>query len=250
MGNLNLVHASAYLHLSLGNNIFNDFAFVRREAYLNISKNSYLMWNMPFWVNLLQDEYKENLKLEFRDFGMLRYRYDSQKGGNYINSLDGRSNVMNGVLRTFIVNSKNIRIPFFTIQRLFFRVFKGQYRPFYFKTETKNLNNLIRKCIGVYKLDFKHDLFVNSLVGFFRHNSDKSIHLEFEISNEDVFYGKDIREFNKLLRARELPKIYLFLFDSMESGFSAIITPKVNERKLKDILTFLCIVKHVKIELY
>lgn len=63
-----------------------------------------------------------------------------------------------------------------------------------------------------------------------------------------IYYGKDIRLFNKKLLNKELDKFYYDFMKEMEQGFSCI---ELNDRKdferVKNILKFFCI-GHVEVK--
>ena len=246
----NQSYLKVYLHLALGNNIINDFAFIRREAFAKFSYSNYLIWNMPFWANLINDEIS-NLRIENSEFPMLRYRYDIRKGGNYISYNDGKFNVLNGVIRTIVFNSTYVEVPFFNIQRFFFRILKDIYKPIFLNRPTKRISKLIAKTIKIYSLNVDESLFFKSIFNFFlnleRSHFYRKLEIDFIIHTEDVYFGKDIKRFNILLKEERHPKIYDFFFGEMISGFSEISTTISNKENLENILKFLTIYKHVKI---
>ena len=245
----NLDHLNSYLHLSLGNNVLNDVAFIRREAFIRITYQNYLTWNMPFWIDLTSEDSKK-LIVKSEDFDMLNYRYDKKQGGNYLSSSDGSINVLSGVLRTFVFNSKLVSIPFFPFQRFLFRLFKNKFKPYYSYKPTKNLSKLILKCINVYLTKYEENEYYKSIYLFFSKYNNKTkkiLHIDFDLNNDLVYFGKDIRKFNNLLNSKKLNEFYYFLFSNMSEGFNEITTSISNKQNLENVLKFMCLFKHVKI---
>lgn len=234
--------------LLFGTNLLNDFAFIRRNAFVKFSLNNYLTWNTPFWINWLANG-PELINVINLEFGMLKYR---RHNNNYINNEIGKLNVLNGNIRTFTLLMKYYTIPFFSIQRFIFRILKDSYKPLIIKKETKNKHRLLKMLflfrIGIsYK---KYDYFLD-LLNYYKYfkGSSRVVSLIEKIEKKDVFLGKDMRKFNVMMINNKLPELYTELFKEMSLGFKGIKTIKNNLPLISDILTFLSLNNKINIEL-
>lgn len=231
--------------LWLGRNLFLDFAFwdiniFRQNVYYN-----YLTWNTPFWLN----HDMTLLDVKNSNFKTFKYRVYSE---NYINNEIGLLNVLNGELRTEIMILKHFHIPCYKIQYFIFRVLNKIHLPyhvFYSKKESKNPYNIIKFLIGK-RLDLntinKYPYYYSILKFFENKQSKRQIILK-KINNQDLFYGSDIRKFNKLMLENKLPSIYYELFSQMQKGFNEVVTNQESYENLKVILKFLDIENYVNI---
>ena len=239
----------ATLMLWLGRNLYADFMIAKKEVFVSSIKNSYLTWNMPFWTNMDADDKMLNIKN--LDFPILKYRVHE---GNYINNEIGKLNVINGELRTLTRLMKFYNIPMYKAQFYLYRVFnklgmKNLFRPIFSKKEQKNKGDIVEFVIMKrFQETYKDNLFLDSLVKFYKSNSKREIHL-IEIDKSDKIYkGKDMRFFNKDLLNNNLPKIYTYLFEEMKRGFDTIVVKSDEELNLAiDLAKFLCIYSHVNI---
>ena len=138
----------------------------------------------------------------------------------------------------------------FKIQYFLFRAFnkiKLSYKVIYFKREEKNIYNIINFIIKKRVSDVSKYPYYESILNFFKnYNNNNSIKL-YDINNEDVFLGSDMRMFNKKMLSKELPSVYYTLFKEMNKGFRKVITDKDNLEKVKNILKFLDIYEYVDI---
>ena len=234
--------------LWLGRNLFVDVAFFKYDIYKKYIYESYLNWNKPFW--LITENNIDMLNVKNVDFPFFKYRVFEE---NYINNEIGLLNVLNGELRTALSIFKYIDIPFYKIQYFIFRIFNKlniSYKPIYFNKETKNIYEKIKFIINkrINNNDLEKYEYYKSILNFFKNKKVKTIELK-NINSKDVFFGSDVRLFNKLMLNKKLPKIYYNLFNYMNEGFDKIITDKKSYDNLINILKFLDIYDYVKIEI-
>ncbi len=243
----------AILLLNQGANIYGDVALWKKDIYINQVKNNYLSWNTPFWIDLQNKPKILNVKT--MDFPILKYRIHES---NYINNNIGKFNVLNGELRALTILLNYYKIPLYNFQKFiwnFIRI-KGirklslskYFVPFYLDMETSNkykiLKNKIKK---VYGKSYKENIFLNSLLEFYKINSDRTIELK-NLRSEKIFLGKDIRSFTKKLFNNDLSDFYYKLFEEMQKGFRTISVVSEAEKDLAiNLAKFLCIYPYVKI---
>ena len=243
----------AILLLNQGANIYGDVALWKKDIYINQVKNNYLSWNTPFWIDLQSKPRILNVKTT--DFPILKYRIHES---NYINNDIGKFNVLNGELRALTILLNYYKIPLYNFQKLIWNFIRmkgirklslsNYFVPFYLNKETSNkykiLKNKIKK---VYGKSYKENIFLKSLLEFYKTNSDRTIELK-NLRNERIFLGKDIRSFTKKLFNNNLSNFYYKLFEEMQKGFRTIIVTSEAEKDLAINLTkFLCIYPYVKI---
>ena len=232
--------------LWLGRNLFVDVGFHRKNSYLKYNKENYLTWNTPFWIDLKN---MKTLNVENVDFCFYKYRVFNE---NYINSENGKINVLSGELRTAVELMKHYYIPNYKLQYFLFRALnklKLEYKPKYKLQEEKHkaeiIEFIIQKRIGN---EYIQNIYLDSLVKFYKTKNDREIQLKQKI--EEVYYGKDIRVFTKKLLSNQLENGYYELFKEMKNGFKIIRVNDDNEKNLmEDVCKFLCIdVKIIKKE--
>ena len=224
--------------LWLGRNLFVDVGFHRKNSYLKYNKENYLTWNTPFWIDLKN---MKTLNVKNVDFCFYKYRVFNE---NYINSENGKINVLSGELRTAVELMKHYYIPNYKLQYFLFRVLnklKLEYKPKYKLQEEKNkaeiIEFIIQKRIGN---EYIQNVYLDSLVKFYKTKNDREIQLKQKI--EEVYYGKDIRVFTKKLLSNQLENGYYELFKEMKNGFKIIRVNDDNEKNLmEDVCKFLCI---------
>lgn len=239
----------ATLMLWLGRNLFADFMIAKKEVFISSIKNSYLTWNMPFWTNM--DSEDKMLNIKNLDFPILKYRVHE---GNYINNEIGKLNVINGELRTLTRLMKFYNIPMYKVQFYLYRVFnklgmKNLFRPIFSKKEQTNKGDIVEFVVMKrFQETYKDNLFLDSLVRFYKSNSNRAIELIDLAESDKIYKGKDMRLFNKDLLNNNLPKIYMHLFDEMKKGFNTIVVENDEELELAtNLAKFLCIYSHVNI---
>lgn len=241
------------LLLSQGGNIFGDVGLWKKEIYLSTIKNNYLSWNTPFWIDL--NDKPKILDVKTVHFPILKYRIHES---NYINDDIGKFNVLNGELRALTTLLNYYKIPLYSIQKAMwnFTRMKGvrklhlynHFIPLYLTKPTNNKYKIIKKKITkTYKKGFKNNVFLYSLLEFYRLKSNREIELS-NLTNETIYMGKDIRLFTNNLFNNTLPSIYYSLFEEMKKGFNTIIVNSEKERDCAIKLTrFLCIYPYTKI---
>lgn len=243
----------AILLLNGGANIYGDVALWKKEIYINHIKNNYLSWNTPFWIDLQNAPTILNVKTV--DFPILKYRiHDS----NYINNNIGKFNVLNGELRTLSILLNYYTIPLYHFQKFIWNLTRvkgirklhlGNYFvPFYLNKPTKNRYKIIEnKVKSFYGADYSENIFLKSIVSFYKNPSNRTINLS-NLKNEEIYLGKDIRTFTNKLFNNELSSFYYNLFNEMQKGFNCIEVDNDDEKvSAINLAKFLCIYPYVKI---
>lgn len=233
--------------LWLGRQLFIDMSFTKTEIFKTKVKESYLLWNIPFWVDI--ENYKI-LNVKKVDFIFFKYRVFED---NYVNNEIGKLNVINGELRTSINLMYKYYIPFYKFQYYLFRLFNKfsiNYFPIYKNISTKNYYDttyfIIRKRYS--KQECEKYLFLKSILLFFKNiGVNRTIDIGKISDNDFIYYGKDVRRFNKDMINNNLSNIYLFVLNEMQKGFNEILVLNKDLEKIKIVLKFLCIDKYINI---
>lgn len=225
--------------LWLGRNLYVDVGFHRKESYLRVNRESYLMWNMPFWIDF--ENNAKMLNVQNVDFSFYKYRVFDD---SYINGENGKLNVISGEIRTAVQIMKLYDIPNYVGQYFLFRLFNKLglgYKPKYVKIEEKKKAEIIEFIIKKRFGDtYKDNRYLNALVQFYKNASNRKIELKNKFEN--VYFGKDIRSFNKKLLDGSLEDVYYELFDEMCKGFGRIVVCDLDEKnRLENVCKFLCI---------
>lgn len=85
-------------------------------------------------------------------------------------------------------------------------------------------------------------MFLKSIYGFFNSSSGRTLTLNNIPRDLKIYYGKDIRAFNRKLLSGELEKFYTDFMYEMEKGFKAVAVSTPDDlQAVKDILGFFCI---------
>lgn len=225
--------------LWLGRNLYCDVAFHKTDYFKTQVFKNYLTWNTPFWLNFEEDGVS---MLNYRkvDFPILKYRVHS---GNYINNELGKLNVINGELRTALKLMQFYHIPLYSLQYFIFRVFnrlKLNYIPLYKNKETSNKSSVIEFIIKKRYDSVSDNQYLNSLYNFYKSNSSRTLILDKLPEDLPIYYGKDIRAFNKKLLENQLEEFYINFMEEMNNGFSEIAVKNPDDiNKVKDITEFL-----------
>jgi len=239
------------LMLWLGRNLYVDVIFAKRETFIKEIYNSYLTWNMPFWINM--EDKPDMINVKSVDFPMLKYRLHS---GNYINNEIGKLNVINGELRTVTRLMKFYNIPMYRVQFYIYRIFNKlklsyNFSPLYFNREEKNKGSIVEFVVQKrFGNEYKKNIFLNGLVEFYKSDSSRKIYIKDIDKNEFIYKGNDMRLFNNRLLNNELSELYLYIINEMSMGFNEIIISNEEDlEKIIDITKFLCLYPYVKISL-
>ena len=244
----------AKLILTCGANIYGDFFFHRKETFVTKVKENYLYWNTPMWLDLNNNAQMLNIKNV--EFPILKYRVHS---GNYINNEIGKFNVLNGELRTLTKAMKFYDIENFAFQNFMYNFLRKpiirklklykNYNVKYKKKETENKYPIIKKAIeNYYGQDYKENLFLDSILGFYENKVDREIVL-YNLENIEIYKGKDIRIFTKKLFNKELNDLYINFMNEMKKGFSKIIVYNDEDvEKANDLVKFMCLYPYVDVE--
>lgn len=241
-------HRLALLYLWLGRNLYIDFAFWKKDIFLTVVKESYLNWNMPYWINIDKDSGLLNVVNMGCD--MFKYRVHSE---NYINNKIGKLNVINGEIRTVTRLMEFYRIPIYKFQFIIFRIFNklkltGAFRPIYFKSEEKNKYKILKFILKKrFSSEYEENIFLNSLLEFYKNKNSRTIFIDKLGDDVQIYQGSDMRKFNLDLLNNNLPNIYNFLFEEMKKGFSNVSCNEEDIEKIIKLTKFLCIYPYVKI---
>lgn len=237
------------LMLWLGRNLYADFMLAKKDVFVSTIKDSYLTWNMPFWTRMDSDDKMINIKN--LEFPILKYRVHEN---NYINNDIGKLNVINGELRTVTRLMKFYNIPMYKSQFYLYRVFnklgiKKLFKPLFSNKEEKNKGEIVEFVIMKrFGESYKQNLFLDSVVKFYKNNSKREIQLPAISESEIIYKGKDMRLFNKNLLNGNLSELYMHMLDEMSNGFDAIAVNNEKELQIaEDLAKFLCIYSHVTI---
>lgn len=238
--------------LNYGANIYGDVSLQKKENLFSNVYPNYLTWNTPFWIKM--DEC-EMTSMKKAPFPILKYRIHST---NYVSSELGKFNALNGELRTLTRLMSNYHVPCYSFQRMILQFLRMKgirklrltpyFHPIYLKKSQKNKAKIIEKAIlHTYKNGYSDNIFLTSLVSFYKNKSSRKINLG-DLREEEIYRGKDIRTFTKQLLNHNLPSIYTKMFEEMEKGFDTIIVRNQKQKELAlDLLKFLCLYPYVEI---
>lgn len=232
--------------LWLGRNLFVDMAFHRKEVFVKNVYHNYLLWNGPFWLNLDQMNIMNIKKV---DFSFFKYRVGDN---NYLNNSISKFNVINGEIRVVTRLLNNYYIPFYKLQYLIYRFLNKLnlscwYKPYYIKKETENKYSIIKFVLNKRFSDeeIKDNIYLESLLMYYKNYKKRSI--DFSLKENIVYYGKDMRLFNKKVINNTIEKQYKELFNEMKKGFDEIIVNKSDYETMINITKFLCIYPYAKV---
>ena len=233
----------ALMLLWLGRNLYSDFAFHKVSIYKDAVKENYLTWNMPLWLDLRNDSVKM-LNYMSVPYPVLKYRIHS---GNYINNELGKMNVINGELRTAVELMKYYDIPLYRQQYWMYRIINKLFRNWkfsvkYSRKETAQPYNIIAFIIQKrYPEGVENNIFLSSLLLYYSTMSERELHVS-SLRDVKVYYGKDVRLFNRNLLQNNLEPFYMSFMEEMRKGFRRVIVQDEKDaEKMKAILKFLCI---------
>ena len=234
--------------LWLGRNLYVDMAFHKKEVFIKKVYDNYLLWNGPFWLNI-----DKNNILNFKkvNFSFFKYRLGDN---NYLNMEGSKLNVINGEIRVVTIFLKNYYIPNYKLQYILYRVCNKlklgkYYKIFYKKKETLNKYEIIKFVLNKRFTDeeIENNIFLNSLLSFYKNYTERKINIE--ISSDDIiYYGKDMRLFNKKIVNNNIEELYNKIMIEMNTGFNEIVINKKEDyENVLNITKFLCIYPYVKI---
>ena len=184
--------------LWLGRNLFCDVAFHKTEIFKTHVYNNYLLWNRPFWLSF-DENGTHMLNYKKAEFPLLKYRIHT---GNYINNEIGKLNVINGELRTAIKLMEHYNIPFYSMQYFLYRVFnrlKLKFTPYSQSKPTVNKADVIDFIIKKRYSSADENLYLKAIYGFYKSQSQRVLELDQLPEDLPIYYGKDMRAFNKKL---------------------------------------------------
>lgn len=235
--------------LWLGRNLYSDVAFHRTDVYKSAVFYNYLTWNMPLWVDIRNEKIRM-LNYKSVSFPVLKYRVHE---GNYINNELGKMNVINGELRTAAELMRFYTIPKYNLQYFLFRAMNkfmpGKRFPIKYKEEeTINKYEVMSFIIKKrYEEDISGNLFLTSLLGFYKSQNKRELHIKKLPKDLKIYYGKDVRLFNKNILQNTLEPFYIEFLEEMGKGFlSVAVEDEEDKKSMQDILKFLCI-GHVEV---
>ena len=135
-----------------------------------------------------------------------------------------------------------------------FRVFNKfklakYYSVVYKKKTTKNKYGLVKFVLNKRFSDeeIEKNLFLRSLLLYYKNYQIRKIYLSNCLDNI-IYYGKDMRLFNKKLVNNNIEEIYLKIMKEMQEGFDEIIISNKNDYDdVINMLKFLCIYPYVKV---
>lgn len=234
--------------LWLGRNLYVDMAFHRRNSFMNNVYNNYLLWNGPFWLNI---DMNNTLNYKKVDFPFFKYRLGDN---NYMNSEGSKLNVINGEVRVVTRLLNNYYIPCYKLQYIIYRVFNKlkigrYYRVLYKRTSTKNKYKIVKFVLNkrFSDVEINNNIFLKSLLLFYKNYKKRSINVTLN-KDDIIYYGKDMRLFNKKIVNNNIEDLYKNIMTEMQEGFDEIIVNNSDDYdKVVDITKFLCVFPYVKI---
>lgn len=244
----NQANKPAEMLLWLGRNLYADVAFHKTEVFQKQIKENYLIWNMPFW--LYYDARPQMLRYKKVEFPILKYRVH---GGNYINSQLGLHNVLNGELRTAIRLMHYYNIADYNKQYLKYRFLNkiGMrlfFRLKYKNEETINKAEVIDFIIKKRLKNYDDQVYFYSVYQFYNRRTKRVLDLSRMSADIPIYYGKDVRAFNKKLLSAQLEEDYMWFMEQMQEGFNQVINyEQLGTEKVKNILRFFDIEEEVKL---
>ncbi|MEM3458317.1 MAG: glycosyltransferase family 2 protein [Candidatus Bathyarchaeia archaeon] len=235
----------AVLFLNRGSNIASDVFFVKRAAFQNVI-STYITWNMPYWLKFTEKTVAV-LKLK-KIKPWYKYRVYPE---NYARSDAGKFETTNGCLRTVIELGKRLNFPFLKLQRVGIRVFKRWSKPFFTQkpSSPKCLLDMIQLVLRSYYDEIPKNPYFEALLGFYANfPSNRTINLQFK-DTEEIFQGKDARNFLNLMNKNMLPSYLNFLLKEAAKGIGkAVVTNRKDYRKVADTMRFLNLLTTIVIE--
>lgn len=239
----------ALMLLWLGRNLYSDVAFHRASIYKKSIKENYLKWNMPLWVDI-KDNQINMLNYKTVAYPVLKYRVH---GANYINNELGKMNVINGELRTASQLMHFFTIPHYKRQYILYRAMNKiklnkKFRVKFEEKETKNKYAIVSFIIKKrYPNGIGDNVLLASILGFYQANSERILVVPKVPKRLKIYYGKDIKMFNKKMVEHTLEPFYIKFMEEMKKGFSCIIAEDADDQQiLKEVVKFMC-VGHVEV---
>lgn len=236
-----------YVLFGSGNLIYDHFLVTKEKFFENVVPN-YIRWNKNYWI-----DYKNRDSLNLKYTGRVMYNYRIPEGDNrYLTSEVGRLNRLNGNLRIIKELSRNYYIPMFALQKFIFRMLKkmeiARFFPFFpFRKKRGTVGKeFLTPLLSLLKFrGYDRDSgnkYIKALISFYSNLKHRTVNAEIHLSEEDVFYGKDMRRFNNLLLEDALPEVYYMIFKECETGFDTLLVEKGDKQKdlFEALFTFLC----------
>lgn len=238
----------ALIYLWLGRNLYSDSCFFRMAIFKQNVNWTYLTWNMPFWIDL--ESKKGILNVKKFNYTMFKYRV---YGENYINNEVGKCNVLNGELRTATQLMSKFYMPLYAVQYLTYRTFNrlhlgSIYRPIYFQREEKNKAEVVDYIIKKrFPNGYAGNEFFACIAGYYKNYIPREITLKRIPDDLKIFRGNDMRFFNNLLLAQQLPEFYYDFMKEIKLGFSVIKCCKGDYEKVVTLTRFFCLFPFVNV---
>ena len=125
-----------------------------------------------------------------------------------------------------------------------------EYRVKYAERETRDKYQLVSFIIGRrYPDGVSNNPFLSGILEFYRKPSERVLKMEQLPGNLTLYYGKDVRAFNRRMSEGTLDKFYISLMEEMKQGFQTVEVRNSGDRdKMKDILKFMCI-GHIEVRI-
>lgn len=247
-------HALVLTYLWLGRNIYIDFAFFKRSSFNEAIKESYLIWNIPYWINLSEKNQPHSLKLFNMDFPLFRYRVYE---GNYINSKLGAANVLSGELRCLLNLATVFHIPAYRLQYKLFRLLNKLFPAFNYSPLA--LNKQQTKLSPILSLVFEKaaDPSLSGLpqfaavLNFFKardsQNNATTLSLAPLTESFSAPLGNQMRCYNKLCIDGLLTSEHLIFLKTLEKGPQILVCQASDEAKLRQYLMYLGLDAYVQL---
>lgn len=233
--------------LMYGRQQYADFFIAKKDFFINQIKDNYLIWNLPFYISISNDE-KPIANIKKADFFDRKYRVHE---GNYINNEIGKLNVINGELRTAVRLMRLFDIPAYQSQAFVCRVFNKlglKYPIIYHSKKATRPDRVIKTILDQrFKREYwQKNIFLKSVYGFYQNYRKRQIKITIP-EGEFIYLGCDMRRFNNDILKGNLSDFYQEILSEMQSGFSSVVCNVDDKQKVADLIKFLCIDGFVEI---
>ena len=271
-------------YLWLGRNIYMDVAFFARAAFEASINESYLTWNMPYWLAFDETNHETSarqqhsrtsrsdrlcrsdhsghsdrsvlrtLRIYNMDVPLLRYRIHE---GNYLNSKLGAANVLSGELRCLLKLAAHVHIPAYRLQFYLYRLLNKikrdfPYRPLAYAQRQRKLSPILRL---VFEKAADPDLAklppYKALLSFFEHRDAGSGPASLTLSplptDFTAPYGNQMRSYNRRCIEDRLSDADLAILELVSQGPSQIRCSAADYTQLSRYLRYLGLDEHLEL---
>ena len=237
--------------LGLGEDIYTNYVFWRRETFETSVYENYLINGMPSWYNAYSNF---GLRVVNGNFVGLKYRVSKKE--NLVNKSFKQNDSkilfeLSTNLRTLHHIVSRIKIPAYSTQVTFYNVINklhiaSLYPPIFKhgQTSLKEITPLVAENIKNHQLN---SIYLKTIVDF-GNNFDPQKTAKIAIpKGTKVYWGTEIEEFNKKLKKNTLEPFYYDLMSKIAHGATIYEVKKEDQKKVEQIFEFFTIRDYVKI---